>query len=108
MILKALTPEEYIQILQYVDKHHRFGFFKEGSLNIKYVENSFDSRSRGIWSVTFRGLGEGVPFRTNSFIMISDAESWVPYTRLFDWIMDYLAGNWSPGDYWKFPKKQLK
>lgn len=96
--MKGLTFEQYIEIVNFVQKHHNFGHVKEENqikkdwcLYIKYIHNCYDTRLNDIWSVSFRGLGEEIIFATNSLVYLSPKEK--KFDNLFDYIMQYLLGN---------------
>lgn len=100
---KPMTPQQYFEVLQFVQKHHRFGYvYDENRLSkddsgmcIKYVDNVYDTRDKGIWSIAFRGMGQHVRFATNSLVGCeSSITDKVPYDNLFDWVMAYLKREW--------------
>lgn len=95
--MRGLTLEELNTILQFIEKHHKFGGYipqreriVERSLHIKYIDFSFDMRDNQIWSVNFRSVW----FRTNVFNAINPPPKGFPYDNLFDWIMGYLSEEW--------------
>ena len=97
--MKGLTFEQYKEVVNFVQKHHKFGYVKEKNqikkdwhLHIKYIDNCYDTRFNNIWSVSFRGLGQEINFRTNSL-----SNKLIPmenkFDNLLDWIMAYLKGE---------------
>ena len=96
--MKGLTFEQYIEIVNFVQKHHKFGYTeeeaqikKDWSLHIKYIDNCYDTRTNVIWSISFRGLGQEIVFATNSLVLLSPEEK--KFDNLFEYIMQYLLGN---------------
>lgn len=96
--MKGLTFEQYIEIVNFVKKYHKFGYVKEENqikkdwyLHIKYIDNCYDTRTNDIWSVSFRGLGQEIIFATNSLVLLSPKEK--KFDNLFEYIMQYLLGN---------------
>lgn len=101
--MKGLTPQQYIEILDFVQKYHNFAQYPTNELqeerkkqciseelsryglNIKYVDSCYDSRFGDIWSIKFRGLGEEKQFASNT----NDSK----YANLYDKVMDYLKGK---------------
>ena len=105
--MKGLTFEQYIEIVNFVQKHHKFGYVKEENqikkdwwLHIKYIDNSYDTRTNDVWSVSFRGLGVDITFKTNSLVLLSPKE--IRFDNLFDYIMQYLLGNLTEDEILKF------
>lgn len=104
-----MTPEQYLEILQIVQKHHRFGWVNsedritEHSFHIKYIDSVYDSRTGDIWSITFRGLGPEISFSTNMFVMGIEIPSDFPYNNLYDFVKAYLKGEFTPTE--KYYKK---
>jgi hypothetical protein len=100
--LKGMTPEQYLEIMQMVQKHHRFGMVQkedritEHSFHIKYIDSVYDSRTGDIWSVSFRGLGRDISFSTNMFVMEVRQPDDFPYNNLYDFIKAYLKGEFIP------------
>lgn len=105
MELKGMTPQQFVEILDFVQKHHSFAKWlpeperekelkefpniSEYGKNIKYTTCSYDSRFKDIWSVTFRGFGAWC-FSCNS---VMDQPEF-PYEDLYSWVMAYLKGEW--------------
>jgi hypothetical protein len=106
-VKKGVKPQQIITIYDFIQKYHRFALclndveviemkklypnIGEHGFNIKYIDTVYDSRFSNIWSVSFRGLGCDVCFNTNTDLKL-------PYENLFDWIMDYLKGDWKPSN----------
>lgn len=99
---KPMTPQQYFEVLQFVQKYHRFGFISEERLSpddmgmhIKYVDNVYDTRDKGIWCISFRGMGQHVRFATNSLVGCEPSVlEKAPHDNLFDWVMAYLKREW--------------
>jgi hypothetical protein len=117
MLLKGMSPEEFTEILQFVQKFH--GFAKANSfypkklkaaveagidpelakygLSIKYVRCDYDSRTGDIWGVTF----DHIRLASNSFVgwgAYIDKKVDHEYETLFDLCMAYLKGDYKPGE----------
>jgi len=98
--MRGLTPEQYIEILAFIQEHHRFGWVEkekrvtEYPFNIKYVDACYDSRGKDIWSLSMRP--PNIRFTTNHFNGLSLPPDGWKYNNLYDWIMDYLTGKWEP------------
>lgn len=100
--MKGLTLEQNTNIINFVQKHHKFAFVntentivvndKPYCLCIKYVDFCYDSRTQDIWAISFRGLGVDLTFATNSLV---SNNSKIPYDSLYDWVMAYLKGEWN-------------
>lgn len=112
--MDGLTPKQYIEIQEFIQKYHRFAgilndedyeYMKNNFPNmakwdryglcIKYIDTCYDSRKGDIWSVSFRGMGNDVNFNTNMFNKFSDIKKpkdWRWHT-LYDNIMAYLKGE---------------
>lgn len=113
-MLRGLTFEEYADIICFVNKFHRFGIylggekinernsqymsmhavFGSGHLNIKYIDNCFDTRDQTIWSITFRQGRFGVRFATNHFAGKKEPKNF-KYESLHELCMDYLQGRFT-------------
>lgn len=101
--MRPLTFEEYKLILEFIDRHHRFGHVRMEDrllvgverfhLNIKYIDVCYDTRCRGIWSISFRNGGMHVRFTSNHFNSIHPAGANWKYTSLYEWVMDFLKGE---------------
>ncbi len=103
--MKSLTLKQYVEVVQFVQKYHKFALWQEDEeikekqklypniaeygMNIKYIDNIYDSRGKDIWSIGFRGMGSHVKFTSNTTLTLT-------YDNMFDWIMDYLTGDWKP------------
>jgi hypothetical protein len=114
MELKGLSLQQYCEIVEFVQQHHKFAkwlpdeereaekaaFPKilEYGFNIKYIDCTYDSRQKDIWSVKFRGF-TNICFSTNTFVSIDKKEidkikKNFTYENLYDWIMAFLKGEW--------------
>ena len=105
--MKALNLKQYIEIVNFIQKHHKFGNVKEEDriredwcLNIKYVNNCYDTRFGDIWSVSFRGFGQIIDFTTQINI-----EKSFRFDNLYDCIMAYLKGELTDDEINIFTKK---
>lgn len=101
--MKGLTPRQLLEITEFVQKHHRFGYVHlenryEGhdGYSIKYIDACYDSRQGDYWAVSFRGLGL-IRFTTNAFVMAEKPAEFT-YTSLYDWIMAFLKYEWTHED----------
>jgi hypothetical protein len=100
--MKALSMEQYVEIVEFVQKHHRFGWVEEKdrvteySYHIKYVDSIYDSRDKAIWCVNLRGMGVNLRFSSNHFNAINPAPKGWKYNNLYDLIMAYLKGEFKP------------
>lgn len=107
--MTGLTPRQLLEITEFVQKHHKFGYIREedqykGELGycIKYIDACYDSRQGDYWALSFRG-GIDIRFTTNAFGLFSEKPKDFPYTNLFDWIMALLKYEWEPkGKAYKF------
>lgn len=110
--MKGLTPQQLIDITNFIQKHHEFGYVMQenrikGNLGygIKYIDPCYDSRIGDFWCITFRGFGS-ISFSTNVFLLSDKKPESFPFTNLYDWIMAYLNYEWEPkGKEWKFMAK---
>lgn len=64
----------------------------EYGLNIKYIENNFDTRDGNIWALSFTTGGINYSFRTNSLIGFTP-EKESQFDNLHDTIMAFLKGE---------------
>lgn len=80
---KSLTLKEYADLIEYINKNHKFGSTKKGSKHIKYVETTFDTRTSTIYRVVLRGFGKEEEFTTVNGGMDN-------YNSLKEGIMEYL------------------
>ncbi len=109
MNVKPLTPFQYIEILEFIKKHHSFCLFRNDKhreyvkenfpklnpdygFNIKYITNSFDTRDASIWSLNFRCNANDYSFRTN-LLVGSVPEKNPKFDNLYDIIMAFLKGE---------------
>lgn len=101
--MEGMTMTEFTQIVEFVDSNHKFGFkprserilttengFKHHH-NINYVGSSYDTISEKIWYVKL--IGAGFNFR---FAINDELPENFPYTKLYDWVMAFLTGEWKP------------
>ncbi len=105
--MKGLTLEQHIEVMKFLQKYHAFGVYGRGldraqfpnmgeyGKNIKYVDTCYDSRFGDIWSITFRGFGQRINFRTNMFATIDSLKDF-KYDNLFDLCMAFLKGDFVP------------
>jgi hypothetical protein len=100
--MKALSMEQYVEIVDFVQKHHRFGWVEENDLvteysyHIKYVDSIYDSRDKTIWCIKFRGMGVNLRFSSNHFNAINPMPKGWKYNSLYDLCMAYLNGEFKP------------
>ena len=103
--MKGMTIEQYKEMLDFIQKFHRFGYVKDKDrikikgedfqLHIKYVDSCYDSRFSEIWLVKFRGFGNDLCFATNHFAGSNAAPDYFKFDNLFDWVMAFLKGEWT-------------
>lgn len=113
--MKGLTIEEYKEILEFVQEHHRFALYieknkrierklkfpnlpSEYGFGIKYVDSCYDSRDKSIWSIKFRVGSFGVSFSTNHYNALNMPPPGWKYHTLYDLCMAYLTGEFEPTD----------
>lgn len=77
---KPMKLDEFIVLLRYIDKYHSF---RSGGKKIKYVEPVFDTRTRDIFCVQFRGFHDKTFAITNENAD-RDLKEWI-YSWLDDW-----------------------
>ena len=99
--MKGLTPVQLVEITEFIQKHHSFGYVREenqikGNLgySIKYIDATYDSRQGDYWAISFRGFGK-IVFTTNAYGFGERPEGFT-YDNLYDWIMAFLNYDWSP------------
>lgn len=103
-----MSLEDFKNITEFVQKHHKFAHLKRGGeinesieaglseklaefgMNIKYVRCDYDTRFGDVWGITF----DRIRFATNSLVMGEIKE--FPYDNLFDLAMAYLKGEYKP------------
>jgi hypothetical protein len=102
--MKAMTLKQYGEILQFIAKHHRFSRFNSSGedtgiigeaktgLSIKYIINSFDTRTMEVWSVEFNNIR----FATNFPYIPSEVPKDFEYENIYDLSMAYLRGEFVP------------
>jgi len=110
--MKAITPEEFCEILAFVQKYHRFANYlsdedyeqmkkdyhnmakwKQYGLNIKYVDSVYDSRDNTIWLVKFRFGRNGYEFSANHFGVFREKPKGWRWNTLYDMCMGFLKGE---------------
>ncbi len=113
--MKALTPYQYLDILTFIQKYHSFCLFRreeqreyirknfpnmkpEYGMNIKYIENCFDTRDGSIWSLSFTTNGIDYSFKTNSLVGFTPERN-PEYDNLYDTIMAFLKGELKNHEY---------
>jgi hypothetical protein len=72
---KALTIEQFSELMNYVIKHHRFGV-PRGKF-IKYVRPHFDLRDQRVFSITFDNMGKTFDSRDNDKSMYDNIMKWL-------------------------------
>lgn len=102
--MKGLTPNQLIEITEFIQKHHKFPYVqKKDQIDnnqgycIKYIDACYDSRQGDYWAITFRGLGK-IIFSTNSFGIFEKKPEDFKFTNLYDWIMAFLNYKWKPNE----------
>ena len=107
--MKGITPEQLVEILAFIQKHHRFGWVKEEDrvteypFSIKYVDTVYDSRDETIWAIAFRP--PHIRFATNHYNGLNQPPEGWKYDNLFDLVMDYLTGKFVPTDEFMLDKR---
>ena len=98
--MKGLTPQQLVEITEFIQKHHKFGWIPEedrinGEIGycIKYIDACYDSIQGDYWAITFRGDGS-VCFRTNMGLSSDTKALRMPFSTLYDWIMAFLKYEW--------------
>jgi hypothetical protein len=116
--MRGLSLTQFNIITEFINTHHKFGKYKTESmvqdsvdagvigdlskyhLNIKYINTSYDTRSKTIWKVELNN----VIFATNTYnVLAQPPKNWI-YEDLFPLIMDYLKGQFIPTE--NFLKKK--
>jgi hypothetical protein len=80
--MKGLNPQQFQEILKYIQDNHAFYHFKEGSKSIKYIDSCYDSRFGDIWVVKFRGFQKWA-FSTNHFNVMNPKPKNFTYDNLY-------------------------
>ncbi len=100
--MKGLTPQQLLEITEFVQKHHKFAYVREedrinGELGycIKYIDACYDSRQGDYWAVTFRGAGK-IIFTTNAWGVFNEKPTDCKFNNLYEWIMAFLKYEWEP------------
>lgn len=108
--MKGLTPQQYIEVLDFIQKYHNFAHcpsdeftdkakelypnIEEYGFNIKYIDSIYDTRFGDIWSISFRGF-KYIRFSTNHFNeLLNPKPNSFKFDSLYDWVMAYLKGDW--------------
>lgn len=105
-MMKGMSMEQFSQVIDFVQEHHKFGYTPsekrlkkkvdntDWNMHIKYVDSCYDSRDKTIWSISFRGFGNTLCFRSNHFTSVNPNTSNFSFKNLFDWVMAFLKGEW--------------
>ncbi len=101
--MRGLTPEEFGQVMSFVQKHHKFGYVApedrikpDRFMWIKYVDTCWDTRDQTFWVITFRQGSDGVCFSSNHFSALNSPPKGWKYDNLFDLCMAYLKYEFEP------------
>jgi hypothetical protein len=102
--MKGMSNNELEKVTNFIQKFHHFGWISNEealkirgerfNLNIKYIESSYDIRTREIWLIRFRCLGNDLQFSTNHFTIINPPPTHFKFNNLFEWVMNFLKGEW--------------
>lgn len=102
--MKGLTTQQFKEVQEFVQKYHAFADISADrsefpkmdkyGFSIKYIDSCYDTRQRDVWSVKFRGY-YNICFNTNQFGILNPKPKYFKYDNLFDWIMDWLKGEWT-------------
>lgn len=100
--MKGMSIDQFKEVVEFSQTFHPFGRIRtkeqkeliqgefpnmgKYGMNIKYIESCYDSRTKTVWSVTFRGMGTEVNLRTTENF---------DYENLYDLCMDYLKGEYN-------------
>jgi len=115
--MKGMTLQEYQEVVEFSQKYHKFslwltdeevkernkkyfqmhGAFGRHGLNIKYIDCTYDSRDRTVWSITFRQGRNGWRFATNHYNAINQPPKNWKFSNLYDLCMAFLKGEFKPG-----------
>lgn len=113
--MEALTSDQFKEILDFVQKYHKFALwmsdeeFKERNnvyfnmgkfgahgMNIKYIDSCYDSRDAKIWSITFRiNIHHKYTFSSNSFALKGKPKSLNRWNSMYDLCMAFIKGEMS-------------
>lgn len=110
-MLNGMSLDQFKEVVQFVQEHHKFARWlsedertiekikfpnlPEYGFNIKYIDSCYDSRDSTICSISFRGMGNDLVFRTNHYTGIDNIPATFNYANLYDWVMDYLKGDFT-------------
>lgn len=101
--MNGMSFEQYKEILNFINIHHKSvtaGYMKPENriivnnkwftTGVVYVDSSIDFRDGQIFSIQLRPIG--LSFYTG----INALSNSVDFDNLYDWIMEFLKGNWIP------------
>lgn len=100
-MMKGMTPAQLVQVVEFVQKHHCFGYVPKENLvtkyshGIKYIDPVYDTRDQTFWCIGFRGMSGNITFRTNHFVLQSTPKGW-KYDNLFDLVMAWMKDEFVP------------
>lgn len=117
MMIRSLTISEYIDILESIQRYHKFANYMSESefaeiikehpnfvrhgLNIKYVTNSYDSRDHSIWRLSFECRHGKFTFAANSFAHPDNLPPGFTYSNMYELIRDFLFGKCAFVEYFR-------
>lgn len=105
-----MTLEQFKEITEFVQKHHKFAGYKteekiqeardagiQGDIakygyGIKYVRCDYDTRFGDVWGITF----DQVRFATNHFNALKPPPKQWKYDNIYDLSMAFLKGIFKP------------
>lgn len=70
---RNITTEEFLELTKYVQENHNL---KKG-LKIKYIIPVYDTRTDGIFSITFKGMNSEANFSVTNENYERDLKEWV-------------------------------
>jgi hypothetical protein len=104
--LKGITIERFAEIVDFINQYQKFGKYYTPedrgeiinkypnweSLNIKYIEPSYDTRTKTIWAIKFQGIGQ---FRCgcNDYHFPGGEDLNDKFTDFGDYVMAVLTGE---------------
>lgn len=107
-----MTMAQYVIVTAFAQKHHAFAQYRSKSeraqrvkdypsmgeygYSIKYIDCTYDSRTKNVWCVTFRQGARGYRFSTNHFNALNPQPKGWKYTTLYDLCMAFLKGEFKP------------
>ena len=113
MIMKGMTLDQCKEVMELAQELHSFANYYDNEArneirkkypnypdygySIKYIDTTYDSRTKDVWSITFRQGSLGIRFSSNHFAALFDKipKQW-KYNNLYDLCMDYLKGDFNP------------